>query len=564
MKNERIIEEIKSRIDIVELISDYVPLKKSGQNYKGLCPFHSEKTPSFIVSPLKQIFHCFGCGEGGDIVSFIIKYNNITFSEAIEYLAKRAGLKLTDYKWSNQDFNRIQLFRINEDAILYFIKNLKSNNDAQNYIKKRGLNEDSIKAFNIGLATDSQDGLYKYLKEKGFQDVTIKASGLGVQEGDHFKDFFRRRLIFPIYNSRNEPIAFGGRVMDNSLPKYINIPETPIFKKSQTLFGINIAKDYISKTGFAIIVEGYIDTITCHQYGFKNTIAPLGTALTQQHLNKLKLFTEKIILTFDSDKAGILAAKRSLKIAANSNFRARILLLPEGEDPDSFLRRRGSLSFEKKLSETLSIIDFIKLTSSHDKVEWVREALEIVSLYDDVIIANEILCELTDKSRFNESILREELEKIKKKNFKYNKLQKDTSKRENSRTHPPKEEYLLLSALLSFPENLNYTISKLKLEDFYDPTIKKILEKIKTIQESFSIDNLSELCDDKERILISKMLVNPGFDNENVNEVIDDCIRAIKIRRLEEQLSYAKGIGDVKLLNSLLKEKRENIKGNKL
>jgi len=564
MKNERIIEEIKSRIDIVELISDYVPLKKSGQNYKGLCPFHSEKTPSFIVSPLKQIFHCFGCGEGGDIVSFIIKYNNITFSEAIEYLAKRAGLKLTNYKWSNQDFNRIQLFRINEDAILYFIKNLKSNNDAQNYIKKRGLNEDSIKAFNIGLATDSQDGLYKYLKEKGFQDVTIKASGLGVQEGDHFKDFFRRRLIFPIYNSRNEPIAFGGRVMDNSLPKYINIPETPIFKKSQTLFGINIAKDYISKTGFAIIVEGYIDTITCHQYGFKNTIAPLGTALTQQHLNKLKLFTEKIILTFDSDKAGILAAKRSLKIAANSNFRARILLLPEGEDPDSFLRRRGSLSFEKKLSETLSIIDFIKLTSSHDKVEWVREALEIVSLYDDVIIANEILCELTDKSRFNESILREELEKIKKKNFKYNKLQKDTSKRENSRTHPPKEEYLLLSALLSFPENLNYTISKLKLEDFYDPTIKKILEKIKTIQESFSIDNLSELCDDKERILISKMLVNPGFDNENVNEVIDDCIRAIKIRRLEEQLSYAKGIGDVKLLNSLLKEKRENIKGNKL
>jgi len=564
MKNERIIEEIKSRIDIVELISDYVPLRKSGQNYKGLCPFHSEKTPSFIVSPLKQIFHCFGCGEGGDIVSFIIKYNNITFSEAIEYLAKRAGLKLTNYKWSNQDFNRIQLFRINEDAILYFIKNLKSNNDAQNYIKKRGLNEDSIKAFNIGLATDSQDGLYKYLKEKGFQDVTIKASGLVVQEGDHFKDFFRRRLIFPIYNSRNEPIAFGGRVMDNSLPKYINIPETPIFKKSQTLFGINIAKDYISKTGFAIIVEGYIDTITCHQYGFKNTIAPLGTALTQQHLNKLKLFTEKIILTFDSDKAGILAAKRSLKIAANSNFRARILLLPEGEDPDSFLRRRGSLSFEKKLSETLSIIDFIKLTSSHDKVEWVREALEIVSLYDDVIIANEILCELTDKSRFNESILREELEKIKKKNFKYNNLQKDTSKRENSRTHPPKEEYLLLSALLSFPENLNYTISKLKLEDLYDPTIKRILEKIKTIQERFSIDYLSELCDDKERILISKMLVNPGFDNENVNEVIDDCIRAIKIRRLEEQLSYAKGIGDVKLLNSLLKEKRENIKGNKL
>lgn len=199
MKNERIIEEIKSRIDIVELISDYVPLKKSGQNYKGLCPFHSEKTPSFIVSPLKQIFHCFGCGEGGDIVSFIIKYNNITFREAIEYLAKRAGLKLTDYKWSNQDFNRIQLFRINEDAILYFIKNLKSNNDAQNYIKKRGLNEDSIKAFNIGLATDSQDGLYKYLKEKGFQDVTIKASGLGVQEGDHFKDFFRRRCNLSQY-----------------------------------------------------------------------------------------------------------------------------------------------------------------------------------------------------------------------------------------------------------------------------------------------------------------------------------------------------------------------------
>lgn len=564
MKSERIIEEIKSRIDIVEFISDYVLLKKAGQNYKGLCPFHTEKTPSFIVSPAKQMFHCFGCGIGGDIVSFIIKHDNLSFTEAIQYLAKRAGINVSDYKRTPHDYNRVELFRVNESALNYFKNNLKNNENALKYIKKRGLNSESLKLFNIGLSSETSDGLYKYLKKNGFSDPTIKASGLVIQEGNLFRDFFRRRIIFPIYNLRNELIAFGGRVMDDSLPKYINTPETPIFKKSESLFGINIAREYISKIGFAIIVEGYLDTIICHQYGFKNTVAPLGTALTLQHLKKLKLYTDKVILTFDSDQAGVSAAKRSLRIAASSNFKARVLLLPEGEDPDSFLRKYGSEEFKKRLSETMSIVDFIKGVSTGDKIEWVKEVLDIISLYEDSIIANEMLCELSDKSRYHETLLREEFEKIKNKNARYSGLHKETVKQQPFKNKYPKEEYLLLSALLSFPENTDYILSNLNINDLYDSTIKKIFEKISNISGMLSIENLAAQCDENERLLISEMIIKPGFDTENVDKVIEDCLKIIKKRAIEEELKYAEKNGDIKLLDYLLKEKRKHIKGNKL
>ncbi|MDH5203902.1 MAG: DNA primase, partial [Nitrospirota bacterium] len=371
MKSDRLLEEIKYKIDIVEFISDYVNLKKSGQNYKALCPFHPEKTPSFMVSQSKQIFHCFGCGIGGDVVSFLMKHENLSFGEALRYIARKAGIKITDFTVSKDFYEkRDKILHVNKEAMNYFIKTLNVSEAARAYLKKRGIHEESIHNFCIGYAPDEKDSLFKYLKKMGFSDSLIKDAGLGLSDERGYRDVFRKRIIFPIFNYQNDVVAFGGRVMDSSLPKYLNTPETEVFKKGEALFALNLAKEEIRKKGYAIVVEGYLDAIVCHQYGFKTTVAPLGTALTssyseqkhqhspdshlqrlhKQHLQWLKPLTGKVVLVFDSDEAGVAAAKRSLSILSECDFRIKILLLPKGEDPDSFLRKNGEQNFKKLLS----------------------------------------------------------------------------------------------------------------------------------------------------------------------------------------------------------------------
>jgi DNA primase len=343
MKFERLLEEIRSKVDIVDFISDYVPLKKSGQNYKALCPFHAEKTPSFMVSQPKQIFHCFGCGAGGDVVSFLMKHETLSFNEAVQVIAKKAGIKIGEFAYDkDRAEKREKLLAINREAAQFFIKNLLNSETAQDYLKKRGTEDSSIRAFSIGYAPPKRDSLMKYLKKTGYTDSLIKDAGLIVSDERGIRDVFRGRIIFPIYNYQHDIVAFGGRVLDDSLPKYLNSPETEIFKKGDTLFGLNLAKEEIRKKGYAVLVEGYLDTIICHQYGFKNTVAPLGTALTSKQLQRLKPVANKVVLVFDSDAAGVAAAKRSLEILSECNFRAKVLLLPEGEDPDSFLRKKAA------------------------------------------------------------------------------------------------------------------------------------------------------------------------------------------------------------------------------
>ncbi len=416
MKFERLLEEIKTRIDIVDFISEYVQLKKSGQNFKALCPFHSEKTPSFMVNPSKQIFHCFGCGVGGDVVSFLMKHENIPFNEALRNVAKKAGIDLREFKFDKEHTEkRERILQINREAMNYFIKNLKGSEKAKTYLRKRGIEEDSLKGFSIGYATAERDGLIKHVKKMGYSDSVIKEAGLAVSYEKDSRDIFRERIIFPIFNNQGDIVAFGGRVLDDSLPKYLNSPETGVFKKSETLFGLNLAKEEIRRKEYSLIVEGYLDTIVCHQYGFKNTVAPLGTALTSKQLQRLKPLTGRIVLVFDNDDAGVAAAKRSLTILFENNFRAKVLLLPEGEDPDSFLRKKGSQPFKKMLSNEMSAIEFLVVTSKRDKIDTVREALEMISNINDLIIADELLIELSDRTRVNETALRGELKKIKKK-----------------------------------------------------------------------------------------------------------------------------------------------------
>ncbi|MBM4128534.1 MAG: DNA primase [Nitrospira sp.] len=559
MKHERLLEEIKSRIDIIDFISDYVQLKKAGQNYKGLCPFHAEKVPSFMVSPSKQIFHCFGCGVGGDVVSFLMKHENISFGEAIRHIAKKAGIKVTDFAFDRASSEKREaILRINREAMKFYVKNLDASSaiggPARAYLRKRGIDQASLERFCIGYAPEERDGLFKYLKKMGYSEHLIKDAGLVTSDERSHRDVFRGRIIFPIFNYQNEVIAFGGRVMDDTLPKYLNSSETEVFKKGETLFALNLAKDDIRKAGFAIIVEGYLDAIICHQYGFKNTIAPLGTALTSRQLQRLKSLVGKVLLVFDSDDAGIAAAKRSLAILCVCDFRAKVVLLPKGEDPDSFLRKNGSEPFRKMLSQASSMIDFILRTSRGDKIETVKECLDMIALISDPLIAGEMLRELAEKSRSNESDLRIALKGLKKK----------TGHHTLETLRPAKaarnEEHLLLSTVIAFPEKAETVLSRLTIEDLRDEVVRSVFRKIKASGGNVTMTALLNEADNEEKALITHLSLRPGFDLEHADKNIDDCLHTLIKKRLDEKRKLAEESEDIALLNSLLKEKRRLLK----
>jgi DNA primase len=559
MSSEKLLEEIKSRIDIVDFISDYVSLKKSGQNFKGLCPFHSEKTPSFMVSQPKQIFHCFGCNAGGDMVSFLMKHENLSFGEALRYIAKKAGIRIEDFGHDKEfSARRDKILQINEEAVRFFQKNLAVSKGPMDYLINRGVSQESLRSFSIGYAADQWDALFAHLKKTGYADSLIQDARLATADGKRYRDFFRKRIIFPIYNLKNDVIAFGGRVMDNSQPKYLNSPETDVFKKSETLFAINFAREEIRKKGYAIIVEGYLDSIICHQYGFRNTIAPLGTALTAKHLQKLKILTDKVILVFDSDSAGIAAARRSLAILCESDVKTKVLLLPEGEDPDSFLRKNGGPPFQKMIADALSMIEFLMNTAKGDRTDKAREVLDMISHVKDILRTEEMIGELADRSRMNESALRKELERIKKKSG-VTAVQGVKS----AITPPPSEELLLLSAVISFPEKAEAVLSRFDIRDIRDETIRSLFHKIQAFGANVHIMSLIDNADAAERTLITKLSVDPGFDLELADQNINDCLQSIEYRSYEERkrLAETKEPDDLALHNSLLQEKRRFSKG---
>ncbi len=561
MKSDRLIEEIKSSIDIVDFISDYVQLKKAGQNYKGLCPFHPDKVPSFMVSPSKQIFHCFGCGSGGDVISFLMKHDNLSFNEAKRYVANKAGIKLTEPQRNTYaSEKREKLLRIQSEALMFFKGHMKSSDRALAYLTKRGIDDASVNLFNIGYAPNEQAALFKHLKEKGYTDSFIKDAGLAVTDGKGYRDTFRGRIIFPICNMRGDSIAFGGRVMHDALPKYLNSPETEIFKKGETLFAASLAKDGIRKKGYALVVEGYLDAIICHQYGFQNTVSPLGTALTVGQLKKLKVLTSKVVVVFDGDEAGIAAAKRSLSNFCECDMRAKILLLPQGEDPDSFLRKKGKRALQAMIGNAMSMIEFLMKISGKDNVDTVRESLLMIASGNDLIIAGEMVKELAERSGISETILRSELRKMKKK-----------AKRTNDEVVVPVktmkhvEEYLLLSTLISFPEKVADVISQVNSEELRVVPIKSLFEKIRSLGDTFTVDNLINDASEEERAIIRELSLKPGFDLDHVDKNIHDCLHRLAQRRLEERRNVimAQKPHDAALYDSILKEKRKLIREKK-
>lgn len=353
---EEIVEEVRARNDIVEVIGSYVRLQKKGGSYVGLCPFHNEKTPSFSVSASKQMYHCFGCGVGGNVFTFIMEYENYSFVEALKLLAERAGIRLPEIEASKEEKRaadlKSRLLEIHKVAAKYFFYQLKSDRGktALEYLKGRGLSDETIVHFGLGYSNKSPDDLYRYLKSLGYEDELLRQSGLvSMEESKGAYDKFWNRVMFPIMDSNNRVIGFGGRVMGEGMPKYLNSPETRLFDKSRNLYGLNFAR--LSRKPYFLICEGYMDVISLHQAGFQNAVASLGTAFTPLQAKLLSRYTNEVLLTYDSDGAGIKAALRAIPILKEAGLSARVVTMHPYKDPDEFLQALGAQEYEKRIEQ---------------------------------------------------------------------------------------------------------------------------------------------------------------------------------------------------------------------
>ena len=353
---EELVEEVRTRNDIVDVISGYVKLQRKGSSYFGLCPFHNEKSPSFSVSPGKQMYYCFGCGAGGNVLTFIMEYENYSFPEALKLLADRAGVNLPEQEYSKEERRqqdlRTAILEVNKTAAKYYYYQLRAEagKPGMDYLKNRQLSEETMQRFGLGYAGKYSDGLYRYLKQKGVSDELLRQSGLmNVDEKRGMYDKFWNRVMFPIMDVNNRVIGFGGRVMGDGKPKYLNSPETKVFDKSRNLYGLNVART--SRKKYIIVCEGYMDVISMHQAGFTNSVASLGTALTSQHASLLKRYTQEVILSYDSDEAGIKAALRAIPLLKEAGLTARVLRMAPYKDPDEFIKALGTEAFQERIDQ---------------------------------------------------------------------------------------------------------------------------------------------------------------------------------------------------------------------
>ncbi len=534
------LEEIKDRIDIVDLISDYVQLKKAGQNWKGLCPFHAEKTPSFTVSPAKQIFHCFGCGSGGDIFTFLVRSENLSFPEALKILAKRAGVTLkTSQKEAAETGEKEPLFNMNKDAAWFFQQNLPKNSQAAGYLKGRGISDEVQKQFVLGYALNSWNALLNFLARKGYKPDMVKKAGLAVQGSKGVYDTFRDRIMFPIYDLKGDVIAFGGRAIDNTEPKYLNSPETPVFNKRRVLYGLNLAKDSVKDAGQVLLMEGYLDVITAHTFGFTNAVAPLGTACTQEHGKLIKRFAEEAIIVFDSDEAGNKAAKNAAGILLESGLHVKVLSIPGKDDPDSFLRKKGKEAFQALLARPLSIIEFFMLQKG-DKRIIAREAIETISRTPDKILQGTYMKMLSEKLNVEERYVREEYQRIKKQHRAgHNSSVLPAQPKPKAR---PKNELYIIKLLLQRPERAGDVCNKIVSDDFKDPVARSVFNRIK--EGTTELNQLISQCDGEEKNYLTGISLNEDIENpefEDPEKALNDCITRIKENKRKMLLQELQG-----------------------
>ncbi|WP_436628254.1 DNA primase [Desulfosporosinus nitroreducens] len=602
---EEVIEEVRSRTDIVEIISEYVSLQRKGKNYLGLCPFHAEKTPSFTVTPEKQMFYCFGCNVGGNAFSFLMKKENWSFVESIQNLASRYGVSLPEKELSPREREanrRRQRFEeINELATSYFhdlLLNLPEGELGRLYFEKRGVDLDTMKSFRLGYAPDRWDGLLTYMLERGVQAHELAENGLALERGTQGKgggyyDRFRNRVLFSILDRRNHTIGFGGRVLDDSLPKYLNSPETAFFNKGHHLYGMHRAHQGIREKGFALLVEGYMDVIALQKSGYPNAVASLGTALTREQAKLLRRYTQRVVLLYDSDEAGIQAALRGGEILRDAGIRLEVATLIGAKDPDEFLKRYGVEDFEIALSQVLTYVEFKYRTIVQETPpQTIQEKAElVVKLAPDIIKVGSPI-EREGYERFlslelgltleavQREIARMEQKKPKKEQLHEYSQQKRVSSGKNrdnikdeiiykEDTAPPsptvylgvyRTERLLLRLII---ENISH-LPRLKAK------LGESFWKIPEHQQIFNYLNqegkLPVHSDENVQSRLASLLLEE-LDISQTERLLDDCIKGIlstqaeeRVEDLQARMATLEKSGDMAGAMALLKEIGERLK----
>lgn len=540
------VDEIKSRCNIVDVIGQAVPLKRSGSNYKGRCPFHNEKTPSFVVSETKQIFTCFGCGATGDVISFVEKYYQLDFMQAVEKLADEYGIDI------QKDFHKSEdkglSYTINREAAKFFYRAFRERaNPGYTYMKGRGITPEILNKFGIGYADDTWDSLYHHLTAMGYSKEKLVELGLISQSKGNYYDKFRGRVMFPIINTSGKIIGFGGRVLGDGEPKYLNSPESSVFQKKNNLYGLNITRQEIHKEDQAILVEGYMDVISLYQSGVRTVSASLGTALTENQARLLKRYTENVVLSYDADQAGINAALRGLDILHREKIKVRVLHVSEGKDPDEFVKKNGKAAFMELVKQALPYADYrlhlirkeCQLDTTEGRVEFLKRAAEVLRNLSPVE-ADIYIKKLAEETKISEGAIR--LETI-----------GNNSEKQSSQwvEHRPKDMDKLPSNITSLEKNMiklmlhssSYYPKILPYEKaaFTSPSGQNIYKSIKEIyeeHEELDIPRLMDMLEQEDVRELESIMENVRLAGKE-EQLFSDCINAIKrneLTRKEQEL----------------------------
>lgn len=585
------IDEVVVRNDIVDVVNQYVEIKPRGRGYFGLCPFHNERTASFHVSPERQIYHCFGCGEGGNVVSFIMNLERIEFVEAMKLLAERIGMPLpegTNRERIRQDRNEKQQFLdINKECARYFHQNLMEPNgkDALDYLKSRGLDARILRIFGLGYASNKWDGALNHLKGLGYTDEQLLKAGITVEnaEKNRIYDRFRNRIIFPIINVRGEILGFGGRVMDDSLPKYLNSPDSPTFSKSINLFGLHLAAK-VRPLEYLIIVEGYMDVISLHQYGFSQAVATLGTALTTEQAKLMRRFSPEVYIAYDGDTAGQAATMKALDILRDAGCRVRVMQFPNKLDPDDVLKQYGPEYFGKLMDKSLSLIDYklSKLREEHDlnttdgKVDFATATAQVLAEVNNSIERDAYIQELESLLGIRSRAIYDQIARIQAMNRKQNKGQRNSTgkyryTKNKTRTvvlkpGSVKAEAHLVNLMVQGKTNAAKVIKGLEGLTLQDPLyqqtvviVQSLLKRKGEVSEALVLSHM----EDKEDIRKLVDIFQQEMEYDNIDTFLSDCLNNVAkgiIERQRQELQSEitimdrEGIEDPDKYKSLLKE----------
>jgi len=538
------IEDVKHQADIVTVIQDYVSLKKAGVKYKGLCPFHGEKTPSFTVDRDKGFFHCFGCQAGGDVIKFIELHEKVGFMDAVKQLAQRFGMPLPELEQSDEQrasaADRESLLKIHEVAAAWFRDQLATpaGTRIRKLITERGLTEETSAALGLGFAPPVRDGLTQALRKQGYSSALMVRAGLTIQRDDgSVMDRFRNRLMIPICRDTGSVIAFGGRALDADQPaKYLNSPETPIYTKSRTLYGLNLAKTAIREGGFAVLVEGYFDFAQVFQAGYQSVVASCGTALTPQQAQQLRRFTSKVVLSFDPDAAGQGATAKSCEMLVSEGFDVNVAILPTGEDPDTFVRRHGRQGYAERLLKSQPYLEYLvdrsarglNLNTDEGRVKFLSEMLPVASRIPDAAMRDRFGDRLAFKARVTDDVVRAEIRRAA--------VQRQTSvtRRElPSLGQVTKAEKGLIWFLIHDPAHGLSAVRSLDVADFDAVSTRSVLDLVRKLDEdsSFSPSMLLERLSMGEAQLVTAI----ASETEPPVHEAEDCARALQRARYERE-----------------------------